>query len=99
MTGTRDPFYAVGLIWCTTHRAETWAVDAVWIDTDLILATFPADCCGRREHTRVVVPSTLTPMTDRCEGITAAGTRCRNWPRHDSGRCHQHQQADREDAT
>lgn len=99
MIGRRDPFAAAGVIWCDRHRAETWPTDAAWLDDDFVLAEFPSGCCSRG-IVRIVVPKLLTPIADRCEGITAADTRCRNRPLRGGRFCHWHQrqQADRENA-
>lgn len=95
----RDPLVAAGVIWCPGHRTETWPTDAVWLADDLLMAEFPDSCC-HRGNTRLVVPSTLKPIVDRCEGTTAADQRCRNRPLRGGSLCyhHQHQQADRENA-
>lgn len=95
----RDPFAAAGVIWCPEHRAETWPTDAAWLGDDLVLVTFPDSCCVPGA-TLTIVPSRLAPIVERCEGTTAAGTRCRNRPQRGGSLCyrHQHQQADRENA-
>lgn len=63
-------------------------VDAVWLQDDLILAVYKADCGHVPETVRIVRPSDLQPE-GRCIGMTAAGTRCRRHPTGGSW-CSQH---------
>jgi|SRR6516164_7955142 hypothetical protein len=86
-----DPILAAGYRWCPQCRTESFPVDATWLGTDLILATFGPLCRHRPEAaTLTVTPSAMTPHDDRCRGLTAAGTRCRKWPQLDSDYCHKH---------
>lgn len=86
----RDPIL-VAYRWCSTCRAESYPLDAIWLGPDLLLVAFEPLCRHHTEPlTQIVRASAVTLAEARCAGLTAAGARCRARPAIGGEFCRHH---------
>jgi len=72
---TTDPYMAAHSI-CQDCGLVGYATDAVWLDSDRVLARFLPGCGHGEEQIRVLAPAALA-VDQRCQAITRSGHRCK----------------------
>jgi hypothetical protein len=91
-----DPILAAGLARCPTCGHVAYPVDAEWLPSGGIIASYPAACEHLGARTWLIDLFQLTPGTIWCNGTAVTtGALCRNRARPGEPYCWQHDPARR----